>query len=1551
MTRRTRPLGWITAVAVLATIAFCLMLALLRFNASHVTLAQEGPAHAAAPGDIGPQATEGLSGTITVGKVTEPSGSPQEFEFLASYSVSGFTLSDGVSSPSGQLEAGTYWVTETVPAGWDLTDISCQGGLTSSWTINLETRSVEIALAEGDDVTCLFTNTERGTIVIEKQTLPDGDTTTLFDFTGALTGSLVDGVSASKDVEPGTHTVTEGEETGWDLTAIVCDDADSSGDVGARTATFEVDPGETVTCVFTNTAQPGSIMVEKQTLPGGDTTTLFDFTGALTGSLVDGGTASKDVEPGTYTVTEGEETRWDLTAIVCDDADSSGDVGSRTATFEVDRGETVTCVFTNTEQGRIVVDKVTDPSGAAQAFDFDPSWGSSFELADGDTPQDSGPLSPGTYNVTETVPAGWELTNVACTAGTYDNIVLEAGETVTCTFTNTERGTIVIEKQTDPAGGTGFAFTDDIEAPFNFSLGGGGTKTFFDVEPATYTVREVNPLVMPGSYALTNLVCVEDGTENSTTDVVDRRVGIALEAGETVTCTFTNSLRTGQLEVVKVLQPYTDWGRFSLQIDGVTDPDAQGVGDGGSTGVETVPIGGHTVGETGSFGTRLDAYDIAISCVDEGGTGTQVASTNTASSLAVTVNEDDYIVCTITNIREADLTISKTGGPSLVNAGETLIYAVQVDNDGPAEAQQVVVTDPLPDDLTYEGYEGEADSCTESPPGMLTCHLGTLQADQSASFDIITRVRPEASNIIHNTITVDSATRDPVLGNNHDTEVTLVEFNPVIKVEKIADTSVALGDTLVYLFTLTNDGVAGDGSPIMSPTLSDDSVDPSYFIGDRDGDNVLDPTESWRFIAQHTVGVNDPDPLINTATASGLDLDGDVVTGTDTHTTNIQFEPAITVEKTGPAFASLGDRVVYTFTVSYDDVRGDGSPIHSVAVTDTLAGEATFVRGDANPNDLLEPAETWIFTATHTPASAGRLTNTVTASGRDRDGDSISDTDDHTVIVYGAAIEVEKTGPTHSQLGGVVVYTVTITNATSPADAPALVLESVTDDPVGDLTPTATNSGCGLLVYQETCSFAYTYTLPLGDTAALTNTVEARYHSLGYTEPVTDAASHALEMFQPVLQVTKTGPKHSEVGDVVAYTVTITNASSANAPILSLDSISDSLKGDLTSEANVVTSTCTSMLATGDQCQIIYTYTVQYGDSTPLVNSVWVESQAVGVTNVVTASAEHPMGVTTFLHLPLLMSNDPPPWEQGTGLPTGIQVRTLAVCVSNPNVVYAGFGLDGHGIYKSVNAGRTWAQTGLQDAEVFGIAVAPGSCNAVYAGAWEDGVMKSVNGGISWDSSGGPNGAFAYSVVIDPLDSGVIYAGTALQGVYRSRNAGASWESWGLSGLTVPDLVFFAPPEQTQQVLYAATWEDGVYKRPRSGTTWGAWTPVSNGIAIQHRRIYAINMAQEYASTVFAATYAGGLYRTLDGGGAWTQVLPSPSRAYAVVVDPASSDIVYVGTQDGGVYQSRANGDKGTWHPLNVQLGSLVARSLAIGPASAEYVHVGTAKGAWRRPR
>ncbi|MCI0439814.1 MAG: hypothetical protein L0177_11890, partial [Chloroflexi bacterium] len=62
---------------------------------------------------------------------------------------------------------------------------------------------------------------------------------------------------------PGVYTSTEADPTsaGFRLDSIVCDDSNSTGDVGTRTATFNLDPGETVTCTFTNST--GAIQISK----------------------------------------------------------------------------------------------------------------------------------------------------------------------------------------------------------------------------------------------------------------------------------------------------------------------------------------------------------------------------------------------------------------------------------------------------------------------------------------------------------------------------------------------------------------------------------------------------------------------------------------------------------------------------------------------------------------------------------------------------------------------------------------------------------------------------------------------------------------------------------------------------------------------------------------------------------------------------------------------------------------------------------------------------------------------------------------------------------------------------------------------------------------------------------------------------------------------------------------------------------------------------------------------------------------------------------------
>lgn len=330
-----------------------------------------------------------------------------------------------------QLASGTYTVSEQAYANYNAT-ISCVGpGGTTAGTVTL---------GAGQSATCTVTNDDipaPGTIIIQKQTLPDGDQQ-VFSFTGDITDSAADNGSFQRSLAAGTYTVTESAQSGWDLTDLQCNDNDSTENVNTRTASINLAAGETVTCVFTNTKR-GSIIVEKQTTPNADGAS-FSFTGDAAGSITDGQQITVgSLIPGTYTSTESALAGWSLDSIVCNDQNSSGDLNTRTATFNVEAGETVKCTFNNTKLGVIAVTKYAEPNGTF-TFNLTGTESDSFTLSNGGSDSFTD-LTPGAYSLAEVVPEGWEGNQAyACTKGNSSvdpsNISLGAGEQVNCIYLN-----------------------------------------------------------------------------------------------------------------------------------------------------------------------------------------------------------------------------------------------------------------------------------------------------------------------------------------------------------------------------------------------------------------------------------------------------------------------------------------------------------------------------------------------------------------------------------------------------------------------------------------------------------------------------------------------------------------------------------------------------------------------------------------------------------------------------------------------------------------------------------------------------------------------------------------------------------------------------------------------------------------------------------------------------------------------------------------------------------------------------------------------------------
>ncbi len=337
-----------------------------------------------------------------------------------------------------------------------------------------------------------------GTIIIESETIPPAQAGA-FQFTGVPPGTVSSGTTLIvSDLEPGTYTSTEvNPAPDFEVTAIDCDDSasatPSSGDPGARSAVVNLDPGETVRCIFTNT-RAGTIVLASQTIPDGSAGT-FQFTGVPSGTVPSGSTlVVSNLEPGTYTSTEvNPAPDFEVTAIDCDDGasatPSSGDPGTRSAVFNLDPGEMVTCTFTNTRAGTIVLASQTIPDGSAGTFQF--TGVPSGTVPSGGTLVVSN-LEPGTYTSTEVNPApDFEVTAIDCddsasaTPSSGDpgtrsaNFNLDPGEMVTCTFTNTELRSVVTSTAT--AGGiTGCGTSSAEGGNSNDDSSNGGTNPFDD---------------------------------------------------------------------------------------------------------------------------------------------------------------------------------------------------------------------------------------------------------------------------------------------------------------------------------------------------------------------------------------------------------------------------------------------------------------------------------------------------------------------------------------------------------------------------------------------------------------------------------------------------------------------------------------------------------------------------------------------------------------------------------------------------------------------------------------------------------------------------------------------------------------------------------------------------------------------------------------------------------------------------------------------------------------------------------------------------------------
>lgn len=274
-----------------------------------------------------------------------------------------------------------------------------------------------------------------------------------------------------------------------------------------------------------------------------------------------------------------------------------------------------------------------------------------------------------------------------------------------------------------------------------------------------------------------------------------------------------------------------------------------------------------------------------------------------------------------------------------------------------------------------------------------------------------------------------------------------------------------------------------------------------------------------------------------------------------------------------------------------------------------------------------------------------------------------------------------------------------------------------------------------------------------------------------------------------------------------------------------------------------------------------------------------------------------------------------------------------ALAVTGNGAVYAGS--FGHGIFRTIDRGATWAPVGGGVTDPFILSLMAAKDGAVYAGTLRGGVFRSRDDGKSWQ----PLNAGLKRLEVKALMAwgDELYAGTG-DGVYRLDGAG---DRWSVVTTGLDDVLVHALARSADGTLYAGTSGKGIlcFKRHSSG-----WVRLPHGLRDHEGMIenFIRVVVVDRDQSILAGTFGGGVFRSADGGLTWhaiSRALPNDSIRGIVLIDRG-----FVVATGNGVFKTMDQGRQ--WIPMNRGLTNLAVQVL-IGSEDGAF-YVGTSGGVFR---
>ncbi|MGB5429578.1 WD40/YVTN/BNR-like repeat-containing protein [Eudoraea sp.] len=280
-------------------------------------------------------------------------------------------------------------------------------------------------------------------------------------------------------------------------------------------------------------------------------------------------------------------------------------------------------------------------------------------------------------------------------------------------------------------------------------------------------------------------------------------------------------------------------------------------------------------------------------------------------------------------------------------------------------------------------------------------------------------------------------------------------------------------------------------------------------------------------------------------------------------------------------------------------------------------------------------------------------------------------------------------------------------------------------------------------------------------------------------------------------------------------------------------------------------------------------------------------------------------------------------------------IGAIAVAQNDPNIVYVGTGSDGlrsnliegKGMYKSIDGGKTWVETGLTNVGQIGaIRIHPVDHNIVYVAALgrafnsnpERGLFKTTDGGKTWNNilfisnktgisdiemmPTNPNILYAAAWKAERKPWTIISGGTPKEGgIYKSIDAGKNWSKIenGLPEKLIGKIDLEVCPADSK-LLYALVEapneEGGLYISDDHGETF---EHVSDNKKIRTRPFYYTNVKVDPQNSDVIYSMATDYMKSVDRGKTWSSLSVPHGDNHDMWINPENSDL-FIQSNDGG---------------------------------------------------